>query len=458
MKTTLMKPVDATWLLMESADTPMHVGVLAIFNKPRNAAPDYLRKLAARMREYKVSCEPWNMQLTGDGVTAVVPRMTEVRDVELSYHFQHSALPEPGGERELGIMVSRLHSPALDRNRPLWEFHLIEGLERDRFAFYVKMHHALVSFLDCVPTVLAMLSDSARTRNSPPLWARPLPGTYDEQEEDEDGGLLASLTSLGRAGVGLLRAAVSPDKARGFLLPRSTPRSTLNRAINQQRRFATQQFEQERIERIAAATDSTANEILTYLCGSSLRRFFKEYNALPDDSLVGLIPVSLRERSSHNAANAIAGIRVELGTHIGDPLARLVAVKESIKTVREDRESLPEEAVTSYVLLRAAPLLASQLPGVGRFVPPPFNLKISNTHGADEPKYFDGARLDAIYPISQLIQYAALSIDCVSYAGTLNIGFTGARDTLPHLQRLAVYVGQALVDLEQLVQTVEDAA
>ena len=460
MKTMLLKPVDATWLLLESADTPMHVGVLAIFQKPRNAAPDYLSKLAARMREYKVSSEPWNMRLTGDGVTAMVPRMVEVRDVELGYHFQHSALPDPGGERELGIMVSRLHSPALDRNRPLWEFHLIEGLERDRFAFYVKIHHALVSFLDCVPTVLAMLSDSARDRDMPPLWARPLTGMGDDSGEAAEGedGAIASLVSLGRAGAGLLRAAVSPDKARGFLLSRNTPRSTLNRTINQQRRFATQQFEVERIERVAAATSSTVNEILTYLCGSSLRRFFKEYNALPDESLVGMIPVSLRERGSQNPANAMAGIRVDLGTQIGDPLARLDAVKESIKTVRKDRTSLPEEAVTPYVLLRAAPLLASQVPGVGRFVPPPFNLKISNTEGVDKLMYFDGARLDAIYPISQLLQYAALSIDCVSYAGTLNVGFTGARDTLPHLQRLAVYLGQALVDLEQLVQNTEDAA
>jgi diacylglycerol O-acyltransferase len=154
----------------------------------------------------------------------------------------------------------------------------------------------------------------------------------------------------------------------------------------------------------------------------------------------------------------MAGIRVELGTQIGDPLARLEAVKASIAAVRDDRNSLPEEAVTPYVLLRAAPLIASQLPGVGRFVPPTFNLKISNTHGADDSLYFDGARLDAIYPISELLQYAALSIDCVSYAGTLNIGFTGARDTLPHLQRLAVYLGRALVDLEQLLQSAEDVA
>ena len=127
-------------------------------------------------------------------------------------------------------------------------------------------------------------------------------------------------------------------------------------------------------------------------------------------------------------------------------------------TVRDDRESLPEESVTPYVLLRATPLFASQLPGVGRFVPPLFNLKTSNTEGCDSTMYFDGARLEAIYPISQLLQYAALSIDCVSYAGTLNIGFTGARDTLPHLQRIAVYMGRALAELEEIVQRAEDAA
>ena len=91
-------------------------------------------------------------------------------------------------------------------------------------------------------------------------------------------------------------------------------------------------------------------------------------------------------------------------------------------------------------------------------MPPVFNLKISNTEGAAAPMYFDGARLEAIYPISQLLQYAALSIDCVSYAGTLNIGFTGARDTLPHLQRLAVYLGKALAELEDIARRAEDAA
>jgi WS/DGAT/MGAT family acyltransferase len=459
MPSQLLTPVDAVWLMLETPDTPMHVGVLATFSMPRNTPPGYLREVADKMRQVPASCAPWNYRLANEGSSGVLARMVEVRDVDLNYHFQHAALPAPGGERELGVMVSRLHSPALDRNRPLWELHLIEGLEGNRFGLYLKIHHALVGNINALPLVFSMLSRSARSRHMAPLWTCPVPGVHsgDEQVEEES-NVLEALASAGRAGLGLLRTALSPQKARSLLLPRGAPISTLNRQINQQRRFATQQFTEERIEKLARATSSTVNDILTFLCGSSLRRFFKEYNALPDDPLVGLLPVSLQERGGNNPGNAIAGLRVEMGTHIGDPLARLAAVKQSMSAVREDRASLPEEAATYYALLRGAPLLAGQLPGVGRFIPPVFNLKISNTPGVEHSLYFEGARLESIYPISQLFQRTALSIDCVSYAGTFNVGFTGARDTLPHLQRMAVYLGQALEDLEDIVRQGKQAA
>jgi WS/DGAT/MGAT family acyltransferase len=309
--------------------------------------------------------------------------------------------------------------------------------------------------------LLDMLSDGARKRGMPPLWARPLySGATDEVEDDERRSFpdaADAMQSLRKIASGITTNVFDRGSEGSFLLPAGTPRSTLNRHINAQRRFATQQFDQSRVQALADATDSTLNEILAYLCGSSLRRFFKEYNALPEDSLIGALPVSLQERSERLPGNAIAGLRVALGTHIGDPVARLDAVKESMQKVREDRATLPDEAVTSYVLLRAAPIYASQLPLLGRAVPPMFNLGVSNTPGPEKAKYFNGARLEAIYPMSQLLQFSALSIDCVTYAGTINIGFTGARDTLPHLQRMAVYLGKALVDLEELVATGEAA-
>lgn len=446
-----LKPLDSIWLMMESDETPMHVGVLATFQKPANAGKQFYAEMAEQLRAAE-AVAPWNLRLA----KGLVPRLIEDRGFDLEYHFRRSALAQPGGERELGRMISRLHSHPLDRHRPLWEFHLIEGLERNRFAFYVKIHHALIDAVNGVPVLLASLATSARSAKARALWSQPIVAASDGDLVDDLGipalgQSIESVAAMGKAAAGLLRGAVKPSQRNSFVFPRGTPRSTLNRQINAQRRFATQQFSQARIAELAAGTDSTVNEILTYLCGSSLRRFFKEYNALPDASLIGVMPVSLQERGQHIAGNAIAGLRVPLCTHLGDPMARLAAVKESMKEVREDRASLPEEAVSSYVMMRAAPIYASQLGGIGRWVPPMFNLAVSNTQGSDKPLYFSGARMEAVYPLSNLLQYSALSIDCVNYAGTFNIGFTGARDTLPHLQRMAVYFGKALEELEELV-------
>ncbi len=457
-----LNPLDAVWLLLESRDTPMHVGTLAIFSKPANAPKSYLQDLIVSLRAHKDPAPPWNQRLADAGARTLAARLQEERGFDLDYHVRHTALPKPGGERELGVVVSRLHSEPLDRNRPLWEFHLIEGLERGRFAFYLKIHHALIDNVNAVPLLLDSLAATASARKVVPFWSHALElSEGDERSFDVVGSLqslggslgdsMETLSSLGQATRGALHDYLRRDGQGSFLLPRGTPRSTLNRRINSQRRFATQQFSLRRISSLAERADCTVNTLLAYLCGSSLRRFFKEYNALPDESLIAALPVSLQERSELLPGNAIAGLRVALGTHIGDPLERLQAVKLAMQQVRQDRESLPDAAAVPYIMMRSAPVYASQVPLVGRFVPPLFNLSVSNTPGSKTARYCAGARLEAIYPMNPLFQYNALSIDCVNYAGSLNIGFTGARDTLPHLQRLAVYTGLAVDDLEQLL-------
>ena len=196
-----MNPLDAVWLMMESADTPMHVGVLATFEKPANVAEDYLVEWAAKARESAMPAAPWCYRLAGNGSASVSPRLVEDDDLDMDYHFRHSALPAPGGERELGVLVSRLHSTPLDKTRPLWEVHLIEGLERDRFAFYVKVHHALIDSVNGIPMMLSMLSSSVRSRNMRPLWAQPLRGSqWDEPAaagESSTNDLLDSVASIG---------------------------------------------------------------------------------------------------------------------------------------------------------------------------------------------------------------------------------------------------------------------
>ncbi len=455
-----MSPLDARWLLMESAETPMHVGALAIFSLPPRAKKEYLSEMVAQMREFTKPASPWNYRLRNGRRPGPLPRLVEDTDFELDYHFRHVALPSPGGERELGVMMSQLQSSPLDRSRPLWELYVVEGLENNRFAVFAKLHHSLIKNVNAIPVFSQMLASSPDTRDMPPLWA--LHGAAPDTGEApaDSGDPMSDLVSeVGRAtlSVGtalgtIARQVVSPLMPGESLLPLKAPRSTLNRSISCQRRVATQQYELARIKRVAAATGSTINEILAYLAGTSLRRFFKEYNALPVDSLLGLVPVNIKDDDQLDDNGAIVGLRVGLGTDIADPMERLEAIRKSVSEAEEQLGAMPVDAADAYALMSSMPIVASQLGTVGRLVPRLYNVGIASVQGPEETQYFNGAKLEALYPTSLLMQYSALSIAFASYADTINVGLTGARETLPHLQRLAVYMGKALNDLEAIAK------
>jgi diacylglycerol O-acyltransferase / wax synthase len=137
--------IDASWLAIDSEDTPMHVGSLQIFSLPDNYPETFLRDEIERMKAGEV-VSPWNLKLTKPSFFGrlLSPSWSEDTAIDINYHVRHSALPKPGGERELGILISRLHSNHMDFHRPLWECHFIEGLENNRFAMYTKIHHSLV--------------------------------------------------------------------------------------------------------------------------------------------------------------------------------------------------------------------------------------------------------------------------------------------------------------------------
>jgi WS/DGAT/MGAT family acyltransferase len=252
---------------------------------------------------------------------------------------------------------------------------------------------------------------------------------------------------LSRAGLDLALAAVDE---RHLQAPYTAPDSILGERIGGQRRFATQQYEFERVKRIAREEGCTLNDIVLYLSGTALRRYLAEHARLPERPLTAGIPVNLRDAEDQSMGTAIAFMIAELGTNVADPHERLQTIARSTAEAKRHLSRLPTEARTSYTLLLNAPYIAGLIIGLGGRAPVPFSLGISNVPGPTEPLYIDGSRLDALFPLSLLTQGNALNITCVSYAGTLNFGFTGARDTMPHLQRLAIYMGEALEELEAL--------
>jgi WS/DGAT/MGAT family acyltransferase len=438
----------------------MHVGGLFEFTPPDDAPPDYLKQQLERMREQHTIPPPWNLRLVdGPVIGQRLPLMREDHDIDLDYHVRHSALPHPGGQRELGILVSRLHSHQLDLHRPLWEVHLIEGLEGNRFAIYMKTHHSLIDGVSGMRLILRALSADPSKRDTPAFWTV---GAGRRPARDGDGrvaGPLApaigaardgasALAGLARAGLELGRASLGDQPLQA---PYRVPDSALGAQITGQRRFATQRYELARIKALAKAADCTLNDIVLYLCGTALRRYLSEHSRLPDRALTAGIPVNLREEGDQSMGTAIGMMVASIATDVANPRERLETIKASTAEAKRHLRKLPGPARSYYTLLVNGPYIAGLITGLGSRAPAPFSLGMSNVPGPTEPLYFNGARLDALFPLSLLFQGNAINITCVSYAGTLNFGFTGARDALPHLQRLAIYMGEAVDEISGIL-------
>ncbi|MGH8456346.1 MAG: WS/DGAT/MGAT family O-acyltransferase [Stenotrophobium sp.] len=456
-----MNPLDASWLAVESQQTPMHVGNLQIFSLPKNAPDDFINQWVAHLKTARDFAPPWNLKLRSALLGRLLPSWKTDNDLDLDYHLRHSALPHPGGERELGVLISRLHSHELDLKRPLWECHVIEGLEHKRFALYTKMHHSLIDGVGGVRLLQRILSTDANAMDMPAPWTvrpdrEPRPDadkpSTDAVAKSAMQGLRAKADTVPQL-VRALRSVMrgSPAGEHGLTAPFSGPKSVINHRVTGQRRFATQQYEVGKLKALAKAADCSLNDIVLYLCATGLRRFMLEANSLPDRPLTTGIPVNVRPKDDQGTGNAISFIIANLATDIADPLRRLEAIKESTARAKEHLQSLPRSAIMQYTVMLMAPYMLQLITGLGGRMRPVFNVTISNVPGPDQPLFYNGAKLEAMFPVSLIAHGGALNITCLSYAGTLNFGFTGCRDTLPHMQRLAVYTGEALDELEALL-------
>ncbi|MCU1590934.1 MAG: Wax ester synthase/acyl-CoA:diacylglycerol acyltransferase [Frankiales bacterium] len=455
----LMPLADAMFLVPESREQPMHVGSLQLFTPPEGSGPEYLTELY--LDALKATDIAKAFRRRPHRSLATLGQWTWVDDpeIDLEHHIRHSALPPPGRVRELLALVSRLHGTLLDRHRPLWEAHLIEGLVDGRFAVYTKLHHALmdgVSGLRLLERTLSTDADSREVRM--PFEERPR--TARTKKKGAGGGLLSLPMQAGQAVWDL--AALTPRvlelagqglREQAVALPMQAPRSVLNVPITGSRRFAAQAWSMDRIRAVGRAADATINDVVLAMCASALRRYLRELDALPDAPLVAMTPVSLRDEDDDDGGNAVGTILCNLGTDLADPEERLVAIKASMQAAKEGLRGLNQLQVTALSAAVMSPMVLAQLPGIASAVRPPFNLVISNVPGPKEPLYWNGARLEGMYPLSIPTAGQALNITVTSYAGQMEFGLIGCRRSLPHLQRLLPALDEGLAELEKAFAT-----
>lgn len=454
---TAMSAADAAWLYLERPNMPMHVGSLTILAPPAEAAADYATRLVEAWRAAGEFLPPFNLRRRRGpfGLPLSAWETLPNAAIDFDYHVRRSALPRPGGERELGQLVSRLHSLPLDHSRPLWEIHVIEGLEGGRFALYAKLHHSQLDGMAGVAFLERMTVSDPEDRRMVPPWALGMPERPKAERGPKDGAgalLLSGLDLVRRlsgAGLTLAEAVVAARLVPAqSATPYGAPRSVLNTRIGAKRRFATQDYDMARLRRISERLGVTVNDVFLAICGGALRNYLAALGELPGPSLTAAVPVSLREAGDAAMGNAIGMIFVPLHTDVGDPQVRLKAIHRSVAHAKKLMRKMPADARPAFAAMMAAPYLLQLGFGAGLVRFPACNLGISNVPGPAQTLYYGGARIERIHPMSLIFDGQALNITALSYAGRFCLGFTGCRDSLPSMQRLAVMTGEALEALE----------
>lgn len=456
---SFMPLTDSMFLLAESREHPMHVGGLQLFQPPADAGPDYVSDTLEQLRQVE-DVTPLFRKRPASPVNSLGNTWWTVENsFDFDYHVRHSAVPSPGRIRELFQMTSRWHGSLLDRHRPLWEMHVVEGLEDGRMALYTKVHHSMVDGVSALRLLQKMLTDDPNKRDCLPPWALPKGASATKEKASFDP--LAML----RGGVGVagevfglapaaLRIANQVLREGDITLPRA-PKTILNGPVGGARRFAAQSWEIERIQKVAKSSGTTLNDVVMAMVSGSLRTYLLELNALPDEPMTAMVPVSLALRlesagkDDGKAGNAVGAIVVNLATDKANGPTRLEEISYSAKQAKKILSGLTPMQILAFSAAQMAPIALTPVPGFVKYTRPPFNIVISNVPGPKKQLYWNGAALDGVYPASIVLDGQAVNVTLTSRDKHLDFGIVGCRRSVPHLQRLLTHLETSLVELEQ---------
>ena len=444
-------PTDSVFLLGESREHPMHVGGLQLYEPPEGAGRGYVREFYDQLvaqRDFQPTFLKRPATFWG-GIANLGWSLD--KDIDIDYHVRRSALASPGRVRELLELTSRLHSTLLDRHRPLWETHIIEGLKDGRFAVYTKFHHALIDGVSALKLMQRALSSDPDDTEIRAPWSLPKPKRKHSSQSPLSSLMhtAGSVAALAPSTVSLARAALFEQR---LTLPFAAPRTMLNVKIGGARRCAAQSWSLDRIKSVKKAAGVTVNDVVLAMCSGALRYYLLDHGALPDTPLIAMVPVSLRtEEEADVGGNLVGAILCNLATDTDDPVQRLETISDSMRSNKQVFSQLPRFQALALSAMNMASLSLAAFPGWVASTAPPFNLVISNVPGPSQPMYYGGARLDGNYPLSIALDGQALNITLVNNADSMDFGLVGCRRSVPHLQRLLAHLESSLKDLERAV-------
>ncbi|MET8775304.1 wax ester/triacylglycerol synthase family O-acyltransferase [Nocardia sp. NPDC004654] len=447
-----LSATDATWLSLESPEMPMHVAFLMEFHCPDGDAEGFVRRWRARHAAPFSAPPPWNLAPVRGRLAESLALVREVEEIDPADHIRQWSLPAGAGRDELVELVTRVHREQLDLGKPPWELHFVTGQSEDRFAAVLKAHHSLLDGVSLVRVITGGLSTDPEARGLPPFFTIG-PDSKDSTRASRISSLFTAMRGFLAVLAGVAGAARDALRRKaGRATAQQTyrqPPSVLDGPITGARDLSLRRYRLSEIKRLARAADCTVNDLVLYLVATALRNYLTDHAELPERPLTAGVPTDLRDGDQRVGTRA--GLMfTALATDVEDPVRRLAAVKDAIDTAKRHMGAMSPGAVIGYGLATTFPWVFTLLLGI-RSAPSSHPMGISNIPGPRETLFWDGARLDAMYPISLLMHGNSLNFTCFGYRDELFLGVLGAADKLPPIEHLTAAMDAALAELDGLL-------
>ena len=449
--------LDALFLNLESdRNAHMHVGAVALFEGP----PPPYRVLLALIESKLAQVPRYRQRLMFVPFGQGRPVWVDEAQFDLEFHVRHTALPQPGGIDDLERLAGRLFSQRLDRDKPLWEMWLVEGLGDDRFAIISKTHHCMidgVAGIDLAAVLMEVTPERSLPATPAPWKPRPAPKVSEL--------LTKSVSDQLSHPIRFLRDAISTVNSEtneprqilkelvagalpmlSFASHGQAPPSSLNVPIGPHRRFSMSRFTLGEVKAVRANLGGTVNDVLLAVVAGGLRRYLLDRGDTVGPDLRAMVPVSMRPASGHGEmGNQVSAIFCSLPVGDPDAASRLQKIREEMKGLKESGQAMGAHALTRLSDFAPPTLVAqaARLQAVTRF----FNLVVTNVPGPQFPLYLLGRQMRACYPEVPLAAQQAIVVALLSYDGQICVGLTGDADAAKDLDKLSHSLRAALDEL-----------
>lgn len=446
--------LDKTFWITESQDNPKHVAGLQLLEKPEDASSDYVEALYNEMRSFSQAIPPFNCRVKG--FFRFPLKLVPVDTMDMDYHVRIHQIEDINDKQTLHEFVARLHEEWLDRDKPLWQYHLIHDGKSQRYAIYLKVHHMYGDGATLVRWFQAGYLPEKNTETFVPVWA-----VEHKRRKRKKTGLMKLIFGglfefvmviidlfwiLFRLVMKLfyVNTAYMP-------IPFSGTKTLLTGQVKKGRVVSTVDLDFTRIKALSKRARASANEILLCCFDIGVHQFLKDYGHTFEKGLYTNMPINLRKPGEQTAGNKIAIVPVRLAHGKKDPYLRLRQIVENHRIVKRAAKRSRPMAFSYYTILIQSFALIFEMLRISDWVKPIANILISNVPGPSETRYLKDSKLLANYPISTMTPGGGVNITLITYDGVANVGMVCCDKNIRSLEPMADYFVEAFDLLEKCI-------